>query len=59
MVWAAMNRDMTLRDWRDRARDLRAALIEAEREIERAEQLALKNSPLVQAVLEAARQPVK
>lgn len=49
-------RDMTVKDWRERVANLRSMLIEAERQLERAQQLAIKNIPLAQ---EAARRPVR
>jgi hypothetical protein len=50
--------DMTVEDWRQRVSNLRSLLLEAERQLERAERERISNSPLVQAVLEANRRPV-
>lgn len=52
-------KDMTVADWRERVRNLRFMLTEAERQYEAAQQRALDESPLVQAVLETARRPVR
>jgi len=50
---------MTVEDWRRRVDGLRSDLFVAERQLKAAEERALKNNPLVQMVLEAARGPVK
>lgn len=52
-------RDMSVEGWRERVAHLRSLLIQAEIQLERAQQVALDKSPLVQAVLEAARRPVR